>query len=63
MTPRQAVFVAFLSFGVGFGTWAGTIATVVSRSALSPDMLGLAITGFIAADRAEQDRLDGKNPR
>lgn len=49
MTPRQAVFAAFIAFGVGFGTWAGTIATVASRSGLSPDTLGLAITGFIAA--------------
>ena len=49
MTPRHAVFAAFVPFGIGFGTWAGTIASVAARSEISAQMLGFAITGFIAA--------------
>lgn len=49
MTPRHAVFAAFVPFGIGFGMWAGTIARVAARSDISAQMLGFAITGFIAA--------------
>lgn len=49
MTPRHAVFAAFIAFGAGYGLWAGAIASVALRSGMTPQLLGYAVTTFIAA--------------
>jgi MFS family permease len=49
MTPRQATFAAFLSFGVSIGLWSGSVPVVAAASGLDPALLGLAATGFIAS--------------
>jgi len=49
MTPRQATFAAFLSFGVCVGLWSGSIPTVAGNAGVSPSALGLATTASTVA--------------
>jgi MFS family permease len=48
MTPRQATFAAFVSFGVSIGLWSGSVPVIAAASGMTPSLLGAAATGFIA---------------
>jgi hypothetical protein len=48
MTPRQATFATFLSFGVSVGLWSGSVPVVAAASSASPALLGAGVTCGIA---------------
>ena len=48
-TPRFAIAATFIAFGVAFGLWAGSSATILGRTGLGPGIFGLMLSGFTGA--------------
>lgn len=46
LTPRAAVAITFLCFGLGLGLWSGSVPEVSRNAGLSPEALGAAFVGF-----------------
>lgn len=49
LTPRAAVAITFLCFGLGAGLWGGSVAEVSRIAQVSPSQLGAAFVGFAIA--------------
>ena len=48
-TPRFAIAATFIAFGVAFGLWAGSSATILGRTGLGPGIFGLMLSAFTGA--------------
>ena len=46
LTPRAAVAITFLCFGIGLGLWSGSVPEVSRHANLTPEALGAAFVGF-----------------
>jgi hypothetical protein len=49
MTPRTAVFAAFIGFGIAAGLWSGSVAAVSGRAGIGAATLGSATTALIVS--------------
>jgi hypothetical protein len=52
LTPRAAIGIVFLCFGVAIGLWGGSVAEVLRRGDIGPSVLGSAFLAFSVASVA-----------